>query len=204
MLEFAGGTQMMFGATWDVWKHGHHPIELYGTEGSIRVPDPNFYGGVVEVSKRGGDWVGHSAEKMPLGVPNWPADAPRHANYRALGVAEMAMAIRSGKPHHASGALALHVLDVMEAVVHGGTTEMGAGAKRPEVFTESDAAKVFTAAVSKPAVAAKPAAAGKKVVAKTPAKRPAAKKTKRPAKKAARPTSKPAKRSAAKKRKRGR
>ena len=67
MLEFASGTQMMFVATWDVWKHSHPPIELYGTEGSLRVPDPNFYGGVVETTKQGGDWVQHNSEKMPLG-----------------------------------------------------------------------------------------------------------------------------------------
>lgn len=148
LMEFASGTQLMFGATWDVWKHGHHPIELYGTEGSVRVPDPNFYGGVVEVSERGGDWQPHRSQGMPLGRPNWPADAPRHANYRALGAAEMAMALRSGRPHHATGKLALHVLEVMEAVVAGGTTEMVDASVRPAPMTETDAADVFTAAVS--------------------------------------------------------
>lgn len=182
MLEFAGGTQMMFVATWDVWKHTHPPIELYGTEGSIRVPDPNFYGGIVEVSKQGGDWVQHSPLKMPLGVPNWPADAPRHANYRALGVAEMAMAIRTGKPHHASGKLAVHVLEVMEAIVKGGTTEI-AEAERPAVFEDADAAQLFSAAVSQPSPSAKPRRAAKKAAAK-PGKKAAAKKAKRPAKKA--------------------
>ena len=57
MLEFASGAQLMFVATWDVWKHSHPPIELYGTEGSLRVPDPNFYGGIVETSEQGGDWI---------------------------------------------------------------------------------------------------------------------------------------------------
>ena len=80
-----------------MWKHTHPPIELYGTEGSLRVPDPNFYGGVVETSDKGGDWVKHDSQKMPLGRANWPADAPRHANYRALGVADMIAALRSGR-----------------------------------------------------------------------------------------------------------
>jgi predicted dehydrogenase len=144
LLEFAAGAQLTFVATWDVWKHTHPPIELYGTEGTIRVPDPNFYGGVVETSKQGGDWEKHDAGGMPLGKPNWPADGPRHANYRALGVADMVQAHRSKRSHHASGKLALHVLEVMEAVVKGGDTKM-APAERPNVFAEADAAKVFGA-----------------------------------------------------------
>ncbi len=143
LLEFAAGAQLTFVATWDVWKHTHPPIELYGEEGSLRVPDPNFYGGTVETSKRSGDWEQHSSAGMPLGKPNWPADAPLHANYRALGVADMVQAQRQKRRHHASGKLALHVLEVMEAVVNGGTTEMTAGATRPAVFKESDAKSVF-------------------------------------------------------------
>jgi predicted dehydrogenase len=145
LLEFAAGAQLTFVATWDVWKHSHPPIELYGTEGSLRVPDPNFYGGVVETSTRSGDWESHSAEAMPLGRPNWPADAPRQANYRALGIADMVLAHRDNRPHHASGRLALHVLEVMEAIVNGGTTAISPGASRPEVFKESDAQAVFAA-----------------------------------------------------------
>ena len=36
-------------------------------------------------------------------------------NYRILGLADMAQAIRQGRPHRASGELAFHVLEVMEA-----------------------------------------------------------------------------------------
>ena len=127
-----------------MWKHGHPPIELYGTEGSLRVPDPNFYGGIVETSKQNGDWERHDSEPMPLGKPNWPAEAPRFANYRALGVADMVQAHRNKRPHHASGRLALHVLEVMEAIVKGGTREIaGSSAVRPAVFAEADAASIF-------------------------------------------------------------
>jgi predicted dehydrogenase len=197
MLEFASGTHMMFVATWDVWRHTHPPIELYGAEGSMRVPDPNFYGGVVETTKQGSDWIQHSSEKMPLGRPNWPADKPRHANYRALGIAEMAYALRHGRKHHASGALALHVLEVMEAVVSGGSKEISAEAKRPEVFTEQDAGAVFSAAVTKPNQNSA-WAVPKKSAAKRPAKK-TARRAKVSAKKARRPTPKKAKAPAAKK-----
>ena len=44
---------MTVATSWDVWKHGHaNPIELYGTEGSMLVPDPNFFGGKVVYSER--------------------------------------------------------------------------------------------------------------------------------------------------------
>ncbi len=186
LLEFAAGAQIVFGASWDVWKHSHPPIELYGSEGSMRVPDPNFFGGVVETSKGNGEWKAHDSKAMPLGRPNWPPEAPRMANYRALGVADMVMAHRTGAKHHASGRLALHALEVMEAMVSGGTTAFDAEDVRPPVFSEDAAGSVFAPAVGKPArapsrakkrkVPAKPKkAAGKKAAAKK-AKRPVTKK----------------------------
>jgi predicted dehydrogenase len=149
LLEFASGAQVMFGASWDVWKHGNHPIELYGTEGSLRVPDPNFFGGVVEVTERGGDWVRHDAGKLPLGAINWPDETPRVANYRALGVAEMAAAIRAGRPNYASGRLALHALEVMTAILEAGESgtakRMSVSVERPPVLDESEAATLLAA-----------------------------------------------------------
>jgi predicted dehydrogenase len=147
VLEFVSGAQVLFGASWDVWKHSHPPIELYGTEGTMRVPDPNFFGGSVEISERGGDFVEHDTRKMPLGAINWPAEAPRLANHRALGVAEMAAALRSGRNNHASGRLALHALEVMEAIVAGAAagapTTIRDRAERPPVLTEEEAARLF-------------------------------------------------------------
>jgi predicted dehydrogenase len=143
LLEFAGGQQLTFSASWDVWKHSHPPIELYGVNGSMRVPDPNFFGGIVEVTDRGGDWVSHDSMAMPLGKPNWPADAPRAANYRALGVAEMAAALRNGQHNHASGRLALHVLEVMAAIVGGGTSTITTTTERPRALSEEDARALY-------------------------------------------------------------
>ena len=45
LLEFENGAAVTFNASWDVWDHGHAPMELYGEEGTIHVPDPNFFGG---------------------------------------------------------------------------------------------------------------------------------------------------------------
>jgi predicted dehydrogenase len=146
ILEFAAGQQVIFGASWDVWKHSHPPIELYGTEGSLRVPDPNFYGGMIELSERDAEWTAHDSRSLPLGAINWPADEPQLANHRAVGVADLAVAIRDGRANHASGRLALHVLEVMEAILKGSgaaPVTISEGAERPPTLTEGDAAQLF-------------------------------------------------------------
>ncbi len=105
-LGFANGAIVQIGMSFDVAAHKHVPLEIYGTEASLIVPDPNFFGGDVELRQRGRDqdWV-------PVPVTKPYADG----NYRSLGVADMAQAILDNRPHRANGALALHVLEVMEA-----------------------------------------------------------------------------------------
>jgi predicted dehydrogenase len=109
LLEFEQGAVISFHASFDVQGHSHLPIEIYGTEGSLQIPDPNFFGGPVRLLQKGDRWV----------------DAPLthgfgDGNYRILGVAEMASAIRSNRPHRASDEIALHTVEVMEAIVYGG------------------------------------------------------------------------------------
>lgn len=122
VLEFENGATVSFDASWDVFKHAHKPIELHGTEGSIRVPDPNFFGGLVEYAEGRGDWIGIDARGEVCGRPNHPEADPLHANYRMLGVAEFAAAIRAGRPPRTSGRLALHALEVMYAILEAGAT----------------------------------------------------------------------------------
>jgi predicted dehydrogenase len=149
LLRFASGADIMFTMSWDVWKHGHPPIELYGTEGSLRVPDPNFFGGHVEYTDRGGDWISLDSSDKPFGRPNWRSPAwapslPDRANYRCLGVAELARAVSRGAPHRSSGALASHVLDVMDAILRaaaeGGEIEIPSRIERPAALSDADAA----------------------------------------------------------------
>ena len=103
-LIFASGALVTVTLSFDVPRHSHPPIELYGTEASLLVPDPNHFGGEVKLAKPRAEW-----ETVPVTLPY--ADA----NYRSLGLADMAHAIVSDRPHRASGDLALHVLEVMEA-----------------------------------------------------------------------------------------
>lgn len=116
-LAFAGGANVAFTASWDVWKHARTPIEIYGTEGSILNPDPNFFGGTVKISDKGGEWQDLAIDDLPFGVPNRELrSGAKVADYRIVGVLDMAAAIANGRPHRCDGALALHALEAMEAL----------------------------------------------------------------------------------------
>jgi len=104
VLQFVNGAAVSVTMSFDVLSHKHVPIEIYGEAGSLIVPDPNNFDGQVELSTVRNKWR-NVATKRPY------ADA----NYRSLGLADMAQAIRSGRPHRASGELAFHTLEVMEA-----------------------------------------------------------------------------------------
>ena len=55
-LGFANGANVAITVGWDVWKHAREPIELYGSEGTLLNPDPNFFGGRPRLSEQNGDW----------------------------------------------------------------------------------------------------------------------------------------------------
>ncbi len=148
LLHFETGADIVFTMSWDVWKHGHAPIELYGTEGSLRVPDPNFFGGVVQYTERGSDWISLAADDRAFGKPNWRSPnwadhMPSQANYRCLGIADLASSVLHGTPHRASGALASHALEVMHATlkagVEGGEIAVRSRVDRPATMSETDA-----------------------------------------------------------------
>ena len=71
----------------------------------MSLPDPNMFGGVVRLRKA-------RAEKWE------PVQSVRgyEENSRGLGLADMALAARAGRPHRAAGELAFHILDVMQAI----------------------------------------------------------------------------------------
>lgn len=106
LLEFHQGTIGQLTTSFDV-KHGANApnIEIYGTAGSLSVPDPNGTGGPVRVRhSRAKDW-----SELHL-------THPYREGSRGVGVADMAMAISTGRLHRANDAIAMHALDVMQAI----------------------------------------------------------------------------------------
>ncbi len=105
MLDFTNGAIATLVTSFDVWSAEVPRIEIYGTTGSLSVPDPNGFGGPVRIRR--------------AGVPEWNEVPLTHGytkNSRSLGVADMAYALRTGRPARASGALTYHVLDIMHAI----------------------------------------------------------------------------------------
>ena len=122
VLEFGNGAVVTLNASWDVWAHGHAPMELYGEEGTVFVPDPNFFGGNVRYTRGSSEVKKMPAWKHPFGVPNQKHSQGMMANYRTAGLSDMALAIQSGRPHRCSLELALHAVDVMTAILKAAET----------------------------------------------------------------------------------
>ncbi|QFY60385.1 Gfo/Idh/MocA family oxidoreductase [Rhizobium grahamii] len=120
ILEFVSGATVTLTASWDVWSHRHANMELYGTEGSIYVPDPNFFGGVVEASGKDKDIKPLDGWEHPFGINNQESPQGPRANYRTAGLADMAMAIIEGRDARCSLDRTLHGVDVMTSILKSG------------------------------------------------------------------------------------
>lgn len=143
LLEFENGAIVTLGASWDVKAHRHENMELYGLDGSVYVPDPNFFGGDVSFATPAGTKVVPQRDH-PFGIPNMEdGRATPRANYRCAGLADMAAAIDAGRPHRCSQELATHVVEVMTAILEAGENrawvEMTTTCARPEALGPEDA-----------------------------------------------------------------
>ncbi|MCE2490716.1 MAG: Gfo/Idh/MocA family oxidoreductase [Anaerolineae bacterium] len=124
VLDFANGSVASLISSFDTWHHNLPFIEIFGTEGTLSIPDPNHFRGPVRVRRANAeDW-----SEMPL-----THDA---SMLRGVGVADLAYSLKSGRPHRASGALAWHVLDLMHAILDsadsGQHQQISSGVSRPE------------------------------------------------------------------------
>ncbi|MFJ8312990.1 MULTISPECIES: Gfo/Idh/MocA family protein [unclassified Streptomyces] len=102
-LDFASGAIATLVCSFDAWAATSPHIELHGTAGSLVLPDPNLFDGPVRIARPGGG-----------GLQDLPA-LPGYVYDRGIGVADLALALRTGGVPKADPALALHVLDVMHA-----------------------------------------------------------------------------------------
>lgn len=105
VLDFANGAIGQITTSFDVYPNPLPNITVYGSEGTLLVPDPNGFGGEVLLKKAG------EADFKQVALTHGFAE-----NSRGLGVLDMAHAIAEGREHSANGDLAYHVLDVMHAV----------------------------------------------------------------------------------------
>ena len=104
VLDFASGPVGTLITSFDVHNGQLPNLQIFGTEGTLRLPDPNTFGGPVQL------WRNGSKEAQDIALTHGYSE-----NSRGIGVADMAEAIRTGRAHRASGELAYHVLDLMHA-----------------------------------------------------------------------------------------
>ncbi len=131
-LGFEAGPVATFIASFDVPASELPRMELYGSEGTLALPDPNTFGGPLRVRGQGDDrW-----ETVEL-------TRPFGDNARGIGLADMLDTAARGEPQRASGELAYHVLDVMRTVLEsaeqGRTLEVASRAQRPAALPERPA-----------------------------------------------------------------
>jgi len=105
LLEFESGAIGTIITSFDVWAASLPYIEIYGSLGSLKVPDPNTFGGPVLIKLAG------QTEWMEI-----PIAFGYTENSRGVGVADMAYALLSGRGHRANATLTYHVLDIMHAI----------------------------------------------------------------------------------------
>ncbi len=143
IIEFVSGAVVTLGASWDVWNNRHSHMELYGETGSLYLPDPNFFGGEVECVPSSGGFAVLPNWEHPFSIPNQEHSSGAMANYRTAGLADMALAIVEGRPHRCSGALALHVVDIMTSILESGQSgsfvTLQTSCERPEAFGVDEA-----------------------------------------------------------------
>jgi predicted dehydrogenase len=144
VLEFHSGAIVTIGASWDTFSHGHHNIELYGTEGSVYVPDPNYFGGDITVTDQTGARATVEPWDHPFGRINQDAGgANPRANYRTAGLADMVQAIQKGRAARCGLDVALHVVEVMTSLLKAGETgkviTLTTTCERPRALKPKDA-----------------------------------------------------------------
>jgi predicted dehydrogenase len=110
VMEFHSGATITIATSFDVIKHKHNQIEIYGSEGTMVTPDPNNFTGKVEIFEDGGEEWQDIAVNHP-----YTEGVPGHLGLRGLGAAEMVDSLRAGRPHRVSSELAFHALEVMTA-----------------------------------------------------------------------------------------
>tara|TARA_Y100000591_G_scaffold330893_1_gene363172 strand:- start:902 stop:2029 length:1128 start_codon:yes stop_codon:yes gene_type:complete len=143
ILEFHNQSKIQFNCSWDIWKHSHTNMEIYGIDGSMVIPDPNFFSGNILISNKDNEWKIVNNDQMLLGIPNTTDNSGKKiANYRGIGLSDMINSILKNKKSRCSLDLSLHVLEIMESIISSSENEnkieLKTKPQKPEILTESE------------------------------------------------------------------
>ena len=137
VLRFRCGAVVNYNMIWDAWDSGMPRMELYGTEATLVMAEedpnkgPNVFGGDTLVKTRETyRWKNMPRHEGDEDIP-WEIAEVRHdfdatsfvTNNRGIGLVDMVRAIYEKRPCRASGAMALHSLEVGEAILKAAREE---------------------------------------------------------------------------------
>ncbi len=153
-ITFKNNSVIRLTLSFDVIAHQRNHIELYGEKGSMIVPDPNMFGGsVLTCNKLGDNWKEFKTSKMPLGRINIRTqssranETPTNANYRGVGLSEMAYSIENKRKHLCSGEISLHILDIITSIMKsarsGKIQYINTFCAKPKKFSKLDIKKLL-------------------------------------------------------------
>ncbi len=125
--DFIATLSISFDMKYPYWESNMPFIRIFGTEGSLDVPDVNQYGGPVIIRDKKGS-------EKDIGLINNHFD-----NNRGVGLSDMAYAIQTGNSFRANGDFGLHVtevlVDIQEAINTGKPIEVKNRCKKPDLVT---------------------------------------------------------------------
>ena len=114
VIEFECGAIVSLFCTFDIYSMVNSQLEIYGTTGTIKVPDPNGFGGVVKLM--------HGNKGRATEYTEVPLEFNYQGKCRGLGLADMAKALSKGRTHRCHYEQQLHVLEIMTAFEKSSTT----------------------------------------------------------------------------------
>ena len=136
LMEFENGAVGNILTTFDVYHSKAPSIEIYGSEGTLQVPDPDWFGGEIKL---------YRPETEDYSVI--PSMFPYDGNCRGLGLADMAKAVQTGREMRVSGRRALHVLEVMCGFIKSSeerrTVDIGTGYTKPALMKSTGLAGIL-------------------------------------------------------------
>ena len=148
LIEFESGAIGQMMVSFDVWESETPRLEIYGTEGTLCIPDPDpgdganvFEGPVWIRTRETARWTMRPRPKAP---DHWAEVANTHGlnfDARGVGLAEMADAARHGRMPRASGALGQHLCEVMQGMLdsaaQGTFVDIHSRCQRPSLLPQT-------------------------------------------------------------------
>ena len=110
------------------------------------LPDPNFFGGNLLISKKDKKWETVNTESMLLGVPNQDDHVVMRANYSGIGLSDMISNINNKVIPRCSIDLSLHTLEIMEGILIAAKTKqkyiLKSNCDQPKLLSETQINKL--------------------------------------------------------------